>query len=110
MNIYDVLRKLVDARPWADLERTEALDLLNELEQVNALGTLSGKLDKRDHDHERAGAWFPESMKCRECGIGMDPPSHGHIPETKPAAVTSWLGSPRRDETRCKICNKEMPG
>lgn len=109
MNIYDVLRKLVDARPWADLERTEALDLLNELEQVNALGTLSGKLDKRDHDHERAGAWFPESMKCTQCGIGMDPPDHAHIPVEIGADMSPWRGAYRRVETRCKICNKEMP-
>ena len=108
MNIYDVLRKLVDARPWADVERAEALDLLNELEQVNALGTLTGKLDKRDHEHERAGAWFPQSMKCAQCGIGMDPPPHGCIPETKPAGATNWRGNPYRVETRCKICNREM--
>ena len=107
MNIYDVLRKLVDARPWADAERTEALDLLNELEQVNALGTLTGKLDKRDHEHERAGAWFPLSMKCAQCGIGMDPPSHGCIPESK-AVGPNWRGGAYRYETRCKICNREM--
>ena len=108
MNIYDVLRKLVDARPWADLERAEALDLLNELETVNALGTLSGRLDKRDHEHERAGAWFPESMKCGQCGTGMDPPSHACIPEQKPQGQVGWRGGYVRYETRCKICNREM--
>ena len=108
MNIYDVLRKLVEARPWADLERTEAIDLLNELESVNALGTLSGKLDKRDHDHERAGQWFPESMKCVTCRIGMDPPSHACIPGEVGVGAQSWRGGYYRTETRCKICNREM--
>lgn len=107
MNIYDVLRKLVEARPWADAERTEALELLSELEGMNALGTLSGKLDKRDHDHERGGAWFPQSMQCHVCGAGMDALSHACIPAEVKTNI-GWRGVQVKTEIRCRICNREM--
>lgn len=101
-----MLRKLVEARPWVDAERAEAMDLLNELEQVHALGTLTGRLDKRDHDHERGGPWFPQSMQCHVCGAGMDAPPHAHLPVEVKTNI-GWRGVQMKTEIRCKVCNKE---
>ena len=108
MNIYEVIRKLVEARGFTATEQSDALKLLTELEQVNALGTLASRLDEKDHECERGGDWFPESMQCRICGKGLDPPSHGCIPVQTSANITGWHGAQRQYETRCKICNKEF--
>lgn len=109
MNIYDVLRKLVEARQWTDQERTDALVVITDLEKVHAFGTSASQIDERDHECERRGLVFPFSMQCKFCGKGMDPPSHGCLPvETQPGGTSfSWRGTTRL-ELRCKICNKEM--
>lgn len=106
MNIYDILYKIVEARPWTDPERAEALIVIRGLEHINALGTATGQLDLKDHECERGGLYFPKSMQCQVCGKGMDPPPHGCQPHDAQPGGTGWYRS--ASQVRCLICNKEM--
>ena len=72
MNIYDVLRRMVEARPFQDYERVEALKMLDELQQANAFGTVA-RLTDEGHEHD----WFlldsnvrgKSLRRCRICQI-----------------------------------------
>jgi hypothetical protein len=64
MTIYDVLRRIIEARPFADHERIEALRLLDELEKLNVFGTLAGQL-KEGHEHQ----WVNLSSSWRRCRL-----------------------------------------
>lgn len=101
MNIYEILTKLVDAKPWADADRADALRLLGNLEKMHALGIV-GEFDERSHDHVRADIIFPKSMQCAVCGQGMEPPAHTCVPREVHANAASA-------EIRCMICNELVP-
>lgn len=101
-----MLYKLVEARPWTDQDRAEALIVIRGLEHINALGTATGQLNLRDHECERIGPWFPGSMQCKICGKSMDPPSHGCMPHDVTPGSTGWART--TTQVRCSICNKEM--
>jgi hypothetical protein len=64
MTVYDVLRRLVEARPFQDHERIEALRLLDELQALNIFGTVAGQV-KEGHDHE----WVALSSSWRRCKV-----------------------------------------
>lgn len=64
MTIYDVLRRIVEARPFADHERIEALRLLGQLERLNVLGTVAGQVSE-GHEHE----WVSLSSAWRRCQV-----------------------------------------
>jgi hypothetical protein len=76
VNIYDVFRRLIEARPFQDFERTEALHLLDELEQMNVLGTVARQTTE-GHEHD----WIPVNgyygragflgvrERCRICSL-----------------------------------------
>lgn len=64
MTLYDVLRRLVEARPFQDHERLEALKLLDELQALNVLGTVAGQV-REGHDHR----WVQLSPAWRRCSI-----------------------------------------
>jgi hypothetical protein len=66
MTIYDVLRRIVEARPFQDHERQEVLTLLDELERVNAFGTMARQLAE-GHEHQ----WVPLSSAWQRCQICM---------------------------------------
>ena len=106
MNLYDVLRKLVEARQWTDEERASALRLLSELEQVNALGTMTGSLAEAGHQCVAKGSWFPESVQCGVCGGRVEPPLHACVPMDYPSATSGW--GPARVAVKCGICGKGM--
>ena len=66
MNIYDVFRRLVEARPFQDFERQEALRLLDELEKMNVLGTVARQTTE-GHEHQ----WVPLNPFGR-AGTGIE--------------------------------------
>lgn len=101
MNIYGLLTKLVEAKPWTDADRADAVRLLSNLERFHAFG-IAGEFEERDHDHVRADVLFPKSMQCQICGAGMDAPAHTCVPREVRANAASA-------EIRCMICNSEMP-
>lgn len=45
MTIYDVIRRMVEARPFQPHEQAEALDLLDDMEKMNVWGTTARQLD-----------------------------------------------------------------
>ena len=70
-----MFRRMVEARPFHDFERTEALRLLDELEAMNVLGTVARQTSE-GHEHE----WIPldrqgranflgKTKRCRICGL-----------------------------------------
>ena len=99
-----------EARGFTSEEQGEALALLTDMEKLSVLGTTAGSLDRRDHDCERGGEWFPGSLQCRLCGKGMDAPPHSCLSVEIPAYQTTGYRAPRwvPTELRCKICNREM--
>lgn len=107
MNIYDVLRKLVEARPWQDSERADALKLIGDLEQMQVFGYIAGSTTEQDHICEAAGEWFPESVRCLHCGKPMDPPLHACVPKQFTGSG-GWGGFSNISSTKCAICGRKM--
>jgi len=66
VNIYDVFRRIIEARAFQDHERVEALHLLDELEALNVLGT-TAKRTTEGHDHDWIG-WRYGWRRCQICG------------------------------------------
>ena len=64
MNIYDVLRRLVEARQFQDYERVEAITLIGDLEQANVLGTMA-RLIREEHEHD----WYNLNSRRRKCRL-----------------------------------------
>ena len=73
MTIYDVFRRMIEARPFQDFERQEALKLLDELERMNAFGTVARQAVE-GHEHE----WLPLNpggrlgagiKRCKICSL-----------------------------------------
>ena len=87
MNIYDVLRRLVEARAFQDHERTEALELLTDLERLNVLGTTAKSTDV-GHEHEWIPWRAPRGAEWNWRGGDF-----------VPAPVTPWH--------RCQVCGLE---
>lgn len=71
MNIYDVLRKLIEARPWQDYERAEALDIIKECEHLGVFGTTARNVTEQ-HEHD----WYPvpytRRKRCRVCTVEQE--------------------------------------
>lgn len=49
MTIYDVLRRLISLAPLAEIEQRDALKLIDDLEALNALGTLAKRTESQAH-------------------------------------------------------------
>ena len=73
VNIYDVLRRMIEARPFQDYERAEALKILDELQGANAFGTVA-RLTDEGHEHD----WYDVNRnsytgkalrRCRVCTV-----------------------------------------
>ena len=66
MNIYDVLRKLVEARPWQEYERQEALTIISEAERMGVFGTTAVNI-REDHEHDWAPIPWTKRKRCKVC-------------------------------------------
>jgi hypothetical protein len=64
VTIYDVLRRIIQARPFQDYERVEALELLDELEALNVFGTVA-----RETSEGHAHRWVNLSPAWRRCQV-----------------------------------------
>lgn len=69
MNIYDILRQLVEGVSFNGYNRESALQVIDELRNTNALGTVSGRTSEGTHECS-AG---PEGL-CTVCNERMTPP------------------------------------
>ncbi len=59
MTLYELLRELVNRSQWdGEALRRDAYELIEKLEQVNALGTLTATLDASDHEHVPEDRYF----------------------------------------------------
>lgn len=66
MDIYDVLRKLVEARGFQAHEQAEAIDIIEDCRRLNVFGTLSKSIIE-EHEHD----WIPwptGRLRCQVCG------------------------------------------
>ncbi len=68
MNIYDVFRRMIEGRAFQDHERVEALKLLDELEELNVLGTLAGGTEV-GHQHHWVDMATPYSAGFGRAGM-----------------------------------------
>lgn len=74
MTIYDVLVRLVEARPFQDFERAEALELLKDAERLNVFGTLAKQMNE-GHEHD----WLKLSANWRKCKVcSLEEPIFGN--------------------------------
>jgi hypothetical protein len=64
VNLYDVLRRLVEARPFQEHERAESLRLIDEAQRMHVFGTVGGELNE-GHTHD----WVKLSPAWRRCQI-----------------------------------------
>lgn len=64
MDIYDILRRLVEARPFQYHEQLESIEVIEEMRSLNAFGTLS-KAIREEHEHD----WVPTNgrYRCQIC-------------------------------------------
>jgi hypothetical protein len=62
MNIYSLLRAMVDTIVWKnEANRADAHETINQLEQLNAFGTVAGTMKVVAHEHVwQNDAWRPE--------------------------------------------------
>lgn len=68
MTLYDMLRRLVFLAAMPEWESKEANELVDELERLNALGTMARRTEN-SHQHE----WIQDRFKgviCNVCGKG----------------------------------------
>jgi len=77
VNLYDVFRRLVEARPFQDFERAEALKLLTEAEQMNVFGSVAAGLVE-SHEHQWADLYrgnlrgVPGRQRCTVPGCMVE--------------------------------------
>lgn len=64
MSIYDVLRRIIEGRPFQEHEKREALVLLGDLEKLNVFGTVA-KQTTEGHTHQ----WVNLSSSWRRCQV-----------------------------------------
>jgi hypothetical protein len=96
VNIYDVLYRMVEARPFQDFERETALKIIRDMERLNVLGTTAHTLELSTHEC-RQGEFYPASTHCLLCGAAMPVPAHDHI-------ASRWF---RPDKIKtCTICGE----
>lgn len=106
VTFYELLRKLIEARPWSDQDRGDALTLIADMERLNVFGTLAGTMREQDHACQ-GGPWFPESRSCQVCGKPVEPPPHACVP--KEFEGSAWrFGQTVQTTTKCAICGKAM--
>lgn len=65
MTIYDLLRELVSAAPFQEPKRYDALKLINELDNMNALGTVAKQIEAQAHECQ--GVWQDGTYRCCTC-------------------------------------------
>lgn len=66
MTIYELLRRFAETAPFQEPERHDAIKLIDELEQINALGTVARQTEVQAH--ECNFRWNGSSHKCPVCG------------------------------------------
>lgn len=67
MDIYDVLRKLVEARGFQPHEQAEAIDIIEENRRLRAFGTTASQV-REEHEHD----WIHQGngrSRCRICSL-----------------------------------------
>lgn len=50
MTLYELLRRLVFLSSMPEQERRDAMELITELERINALGTVAAQLAAQEHE------------------------------------------------------------
>jgi hypothetical protein len=98
VNIYDVLLRIVEQRPFQEHEKRTAIKLIEQMEQLNVLGTTARHLDPATHEC-RQGEWWPDSGYCLICGVLMPVPAH------IASRQKMWTG--QNYVERCRICGEE---
>jgi hypothetical protein len=70
-NLYEVLELLLENASIADPERDRCLDIINQLRDLNALGSTIGVTGGLIHNYEPGfqGPWNSDPiLKCTYCG------------------------------------------
>jgi hypothetical protein len=68
MNLYDVLRLLVQKAAMPETTVADCLKVIDEVERWNALGTTTKTMEVQAHEHR-----YPwHSDVCELCGRGRD--------------------------------------
>lgn len=101
MNVYQMLTKLVEARPWTDEDRRHAVQLIAVLERFHGFG-IAGEFEEADHECTRSDVLFPKSVQCSVCLGPMSAPPHTCVPR-------EYGTDTAHAEVRCMICNSDMP-
>lgn len=88
MTVYELLRRLVEIAPLREDERYDALTLLQDLEDINALGTVAKQTDLQAH--ECRFVWNGARYQCASCSRQRNdpPPSGGPWPPS--TRLGSW--------------------
>jgi hypothetical protein len=77
VTVYELLRRLVEVAPFPESERFDALELLGELEAINALGTVAKQTEVQAHEC-RFVLTTGGVYQCASCGKQRrDPPRAG---------------------------------
>jgi hypothetical protein len=86
LTIYELLRRLVEVVPFPESERFDALKLLGELEDINALGTVAKQTEVQAHECRFVfnGAVY----QCATCGKQRRNPSGTLSPSS--GRIGSW--------------------
>ena len=75
MDIYDILRRLVEARPFQQHEQEESIKVIEELRAVNAFGSMAARV-REDHEHQWVPMNYPygnsRHQRCLICMIEED--------------------------------------
>lgn len=73
MNIYQLFRILIESITWKDEGRkADALGLIDELEKLNAFGTVLGATEVTNHVHVwewRNGSYLGARTRYQQCRI-----------------------------------------
>jgi len=68
VNLYDVLRTLVNKAALPEVVANDCLKVIEETERWNALGTTTRTMEVQAHQH----SFPPGSQVCDLCGRGRD--------------------------------------
>lgn len=75
MDIYDILRRLVEARPFQQHEQQESIEVIEELRKLNVFGTMAKQV-REDHEHQWVPMNYPygnsRHQRCLICMMEAD--------------------------------------
>jgi hypothetical protein len=91
VTIYELLRRFVEVAPFAEPERFDALKLIGELEDINALGTVAKQTEVQAHEcrYVRTAAGTEVCVSCAKPKPRNAPRAGGPWPSSDPR-IGSW--------------------